>query len=144
MRLSAKINEKSAQRMGARTFLSAATQDRAEVRKITGSLTRSRRAADRNVRAPVRCAEIHPCTTLTNAVGNMTGVVPGSSCMWMTYFMPPGNPSALNIGDTLKVTMTFSNLGVSVNGNSTTGLRIGLFNYSAGGTRISADGFSTS
>src|SRR5262245_23155054 len=63
--------------------------------------------------------------SFTNVVGSMTWLVPGSSCMGMTYFMPPGNPSALNIGDTLKVTVTFSNIGVSLNGNATTGLRIG-------------------
>jgi hypothetical protein len=80
----------------------------------------------------------------TNTIGALNGVVPTSSCMWMTYFMPPGNPSALNIGDTLKVTMVFTNIGVSVNGNATTGIRLGLFNYSAGGTRITADGFGTS
>jgi hypothetical protein len=87
---------------------------------------------------------VNSAATLTNAVGNMTGVVPAtSSCMWMTYFMPPGNPSALNIGDTIKITMTFSNIGISLNGNTTAGFRLGLFNYAAGGTRVTADGFST-
>ena len=79
---------------------------------------------------------------LTNAVGNMTWVVPASSCMGLTYFMPQGNPSALKIGDTLKVTLTYSNIGVNAN-NTAGGLRFGLYNYAAGGTRITADGFST-
>src|SRR5262245_18524056 len=50
---------------------------------------------------------------LTNAVGNMTWVVPASSCMGLTYFMTVGNPSGLAIGDTLKVSLTFSNIGVN-------------------------------
>src|SRR5437763_13127117 len=58
-----------------------------------------------------------PTATLTNAVGSMTGNPQGSSCEWMTYFMPPGNPSGLSVGDTLKVTMSFSNTDVSLNGN---------------------------
>src|SRR5262245_28868452 len=80
--------------------------------------------------------------TITNAVGNMTFVIPTSSAQGMTYFMPVGNPSALNIGDTLKLTVTFSNIGVNPN-NTGQNLRMGLFNYSAGGTRVTADGFST-
>lgn len=77
--------------------------------------------------------------TLTNAVGSMTGNPQGSSCEWITYFMPAGNPSGLHVGDTLKVTMNFSNLDVNLNGNNTSGLRFGIFNYSAGASRVSAD-----
>src|SRR5690348_7185324 len=76
--------------------------------------------------------------TLTNAVGNMTWVVPASSCMGMTYFMPVGNPSALNIGDTLKLTVTFSNIGVNPN-NSGVNLKVGMYSYSQGGVRVTAD-----
>ena len=82
-------------------------------------------------------------STLTNDVGHMTGSPPTSSCMWMTYFMPPGVPSALAIGDTLTVTMVFTPYGVSPNGNAGANFRIGFFNYSAGGTRVTGDGFST-
>jgi hypothetical protein len=62
--------------------------------------------------------------------------------MGLTYFMPVGNPSALNIGDTLKVTLTFSNIGVNVV-NSGFNIRFGVYNYSAGGTRAT-DFISTS
>ncbi|HYV27259.1 MAG TPA: hypothetical protein VFA77_06980, partial [Candidatus Eisenbacteria bacterium] len=72
----------------------------------------------------------------------MTWNVPGSSCMGLTYFMPVGNPSGLAIGDTLKLSLTFSNIGVNVQ-NSGFNIRFGVYNYSAGGVRAT-DFISTS
>jgi hypothetical protein len=84
---------------------------------------------------------------LTNAPGggSMTGVVPlTGSALWLTYFTPAGTPSTLGIGETIKITMVFTPSNVCTAPTTSRALRIGLYNFSDGGTRITADGVSTS
>jgi hypothetical protein len=78
---------------------------------------------------------------LYSSVGSLTGVLEGSSRLWLTYFTD-GEPFALADDETLRVSVTFTPQGVNA-GNSNYGLRVGLFNY-ADGTRVPADGMSSS
>lgn len=80
--------------------------------------------------------------SLTAAVGSMTGAIPSGSVQWMTYYTAAGSPATLNVGDTLKATAIFTPNGVAAL-NANRGLRIGLFNFASGGTRVSANGYST-
>jgi hypothetical protein len=83
---------------------------------------------------------------LTNAPGggSMTAVVPATSALWLTYFTASGTPSTLNVGDTIKVTMVFTPTNVTPTPSATRGFRVGLYNFAEGGTRVAADGVSTS
>jgi hypothetical protein len=67
-----------------------------------------------------------------------------SSRMWITHFSPPGIPTELGIGDTLRLTLNFVPRGVTTSNTTSRGFRIGLFNFSEPtAARVSADGFST-
>jgi hypothetical protein len=85
--------------------------------------------------------------TLTAAPdgGSMIGTVaPTSASQWQTYFTPPENPVILNVGDMIKLTMVFTPSNVASGTPPTSrGLRLGLFNFSDGGTRVASDTFST-
>jgi hypothetical protein len=82
-------------------------------------------------------------STLTPAVGSMAGTVAAaSSSTWWTYFTPAGSPASLAIGETLKVTLSFTPTGV-VSSNANRGLRFGVFDYT-GGTPRTTDGGSPS
>jgi hypothetical protein len=79
---------------------------------------------------------------LTATAGELTGVLDGSSRLWITYFTN-GEPITLAEGETLRVTLRWVADGVNV-GNANRGLRVGLFNYGAGGSRVFEDGISSS
>ena len=72
----------------------------------------------------------------TNALTATASTI--TSRTWWTYFTTnAANPVALEIGDTLKITLAFTSSNVvALNGNY--GLRAGLFNYT-GGTRTTTD-----
>ncbi|MEW6157072.1 MAG: PEP-CTERM sorting domain-containing protein [Verrucomicrobiota bacterium] len=80
--------------------------------------------------------------SLTAAVGSMTGAVPSGSVLWMTFFTPTGTPASLGVGEKLTATAVFTPTAVGAQ-NTSRGLRIGLYNFSNGGARVAADGFST-
>jgi len=82
-------------------------------------------------------------STLTSVPGSMTASIGTSSALWLTYFTAEGTPSMLGLGETLELTTVFTPGTVSP-ASTSRGLRIGLYNYAAGGTRVAADGFSTS
>ena len=87
--------------------------------------------------------------TLSVSTNSLTGNVlvfetNTSSRLWITHFTPAGAPAELGLGETLKITLSFTATGVTTNPATTRGLRIGLFNFSeTGAARVSADGFST-
>lgn len=73
--------------------------------------------------------------------GNMVGSnVTGSASLWLGYFTNTNDPPVhLGIGRTLKVTLPFTlNSFNSFTNNA--GLRIGVFDYFDGGTRLTEDG----
>jgi hypothetical protein len=74
--------------------------------------------------------------SLSSAVGMMTGATTTSSRQWLTHFTPTTPLSLANIGDAIKISLTFIPTTVSANGNRN--MRFGLFNYS-GGTRLTGD-----
>lgn len=79
--------------------------------------------------------------SLAATTGTMTGTPATSNRTWWTYFTAtPTVPAQLSVGQTLKVTLKFIPTGVN-NSNTGTGLRIGLYNHSAG-TRTTSDGDS--
>ncbi|MES2920362.1 MAG: immunoglobulin domain-containing protein [Verrucomicrobiota bacterium] len=80
--------------------------------------------------------------SLTAAAGSLTGTTAsGSSRSWWTHFTEnPAVPVSLLQGETLKVTLRFTPVGVNAT-NSSRALRIGLFDFS-GGTRTTADNSS--
>ena len=80
--------------------------------------------------------------SLTAAPGSMTAAIPSGSSLWAAFFTPAGSPASLAVGETLTARAVFTPAGVAAN-NTSRGLRIGLYNFSDGGTRMSADGFST-
>jgi len=65
----------------------------------------------------------------------------GSSTLWVGYFTEDTNlPVHLEVGKMLKATIRFKASGVSpADGN----LRVGLFDYADGGTRLDRDGFGS-
>lgn len=64
---------------------------------------------------------------------------PGSSSLWLAYFTPTNNlPVHLGVGNTIKVTFPFIPNSFNSHTNNES-LRIGLFDYADGGTRIIAD-----
>jgi hypothetical protein len=76
---------------------------------------------------------------------SMTGLtLAGSSVLWVGYFTDdlamPQLPVHLDVGNSLKVTLSFTPLEVAVDAQN---LRLGLFDYADGGTRIAADGFGS-
>jgi len=87
--------------------------------------------------------------TLSSAIGTLTGNVRmfetnTGSRLWISHFTPAGAPVELALGETLKITATFSAANITTSPATSRGLRIGLFNFSEpGATRVSADGFST-
>jgi hypothetical protein len=87
--------------------------------------------------------------TLSASVGALTGNVRMfetnvASRLWITHFTEAGSPVELGLGDTLKVSLTFTATNVTTSSTTSRGLRIGLFNFSEpGAARVSADGFST-
>jgi hypothetical protein len=71
----------------------------------------------------------------------MTAAIPGGSLTFLTYFAPDGTPVNLaNTGDELKITWTFTPLGLNANNTSQ------AFNFGTVDTPtaalVSADGFS--
>lgn len=73
--------------------------------------------------------------------GNLVGTPnPGASSLWLGYFTDTNKPPVhLNVGRAIKVTLPFTpNSFGSFTNNA--GLRIGLFDYYDGATRITADG----
>ncbi len=63
----------------------------------------------------------------------------GSSSLWLAYFTPTNDlPVHLAVGNTMVVTMPFTPSSFSSHTNNAS-LRIGLFDYADGGTRIVAD-----
>lgn len=85
-------------------------------------------------------------SAITNAlIGNVRMFETNtSSRLWLTYFTPAGSPAELALGETLRVSVTFSASKVTLAPEISRGLRIGLFNFSEpGSTRVSDDGFST-
>jgi len=84
-------------------------------------------------------------TSLTAGTGYMLGTNLTSSRLWLTYFTAnAASPVSLASGQTLKVTLTFTPTTVSTAPSSSTTMRIGLFDYADGGTRVAADTFSSS
>lgn len=70
-----------------------------------------------------------------------------SARLWVGYFTDdPASPVELAEGQLIKVTLVFTPTNVAQWTGSGTqrGLRFGLFNYADGGTRLSADTFSSS
>lgn len=81
-------------------------------------------------------------SSLTAVPGTMTGTDGTGSVEWQTYFTPSA-AQQLNVGDTLQVGVTMNFVGVNTGGASTSrGVRIGLYDFS-GGTRLTADSYST-
>lgn len=71
--------------------------------------------------------------------GYMQGIpLSGSSSLWLGYFTPT-NPVHLDIGRAMKITLPFTADGFTAHTNNSS-LRVGVFDYADGGTRISADG----
>ena len=91
-------------------------------------------------------ASTTPSLTTPPGGGSMIGTVPPTNAaLWLTYFTPPGTPATLFVGDTLKATLVFTPDNVATGTPPTSrGLRIGLFNYADGGTRVAGDTFSAS
>jgi hypothetical protein len=87
--------------------------------------------------------------TLSAFTGSLMGSVRifetnASSRLWITHFTPAGAPVELGLGDTLKISATFTVSNVTTTPGTSRGLRIGLFNFSEpGAARVTADGFST-
>lgn len=79
---------------------------------------------------------------LTATTGSMTATIGTGSAQWVTFFTAVGAPASLGVGQTLTATAVFTPAGVGAN-NTSRGLRLGLYNFSSGGTRMTADGFST-
>jgi hypothetical protein len=73
--------------------------------------------------------------------GNMVGTpAPGSSRLWLGYFSDTNQPPVhLAVGRGIKVTLPFTPNSFSAHTNNA-GLRIGLFDYYDGATRIMQDG----
>ena len=66
--------------------------------------------------------------------------LPGSSSLWLGYFTDSdAGPVHLSVGRTLKITFPFTPNSFNAFTNNA-GLRIGLFDYHDGGTRLAADG----
>jgi hypothetical protein len=64
----------------------------------------------------------------------------GSSSLWLGYFLETNTPPIhLDIGRAIKVTLPFTPNSFSAFTNNA-GLRIGLFDYADGGTRLTGDG----
>jgi hypothetical protein len=85
--------------------------------------------------------------SLTAYPGLLVGENITGSRLWLGYFTEdPILPVDLAVGTAIKVTMDFTptNVATWVEGETQRGLRVGLFDYADGGTRIAADGFSTS
>jgi hypothetical protein len=84
-------------------------------------------------------------SSLLAAAGSMTGSLTTSSRLWLTYFTASAtSPVHLTTGQTLKVSLTFTPGNVSTAPTNTITLRLGLFDYADGGTRVAADTFSSS
>jgi hypothetical protein len=87
---------------------------------------------------PTLSAATNALTALVRVDANV------SSRLWITHFTPAGSPATLNLGDTLKLTLSFVPRNVTLSSTTSRGLRIGLFNFSEpGAARVIADGFST-
>ena len=73
--------------------------------------------------------------------GNMVGTpLSGSSSLWLGYFTDEGQlPVHLDVGRAIKVTLPFQPNSFSSHTNNA-GLRLGLFDYFDGGTRLTIDG----
>jgi hypothetical protein len=80
--------------------------------------------------------------SLTAAPGSMTGAIPTGSVLWTTFFAPAGSPVTLAVGDVLTAKVVFTPTVVGAL-NTSRGLRLGLYNFANGGTRMTADGYST-
>lgn len=79
--------------------------------------------------------------------GDLVGLpASGSSRLWVGYFTDdqtlPVLPVHLAVGRSIKATLVFTAYGITTTPSSS--LRIGLFDYADGGTRVSADNFSGS
>ncbi len=72
--------------------------------------------------------------------GSVTGIMEGSSRMWLTYFTD-SMPLPVEAGEWLRVTTVFVPEGVNA-GNPNRGFRVGLFNYGEG-MRVEEDGYSS-
>jgi len=80
-------------------------------------------------------------SSLTAAEGVMTGTAATSSRSWWTYFTTnAANPVRLVEGDTLKLTLAFTPVGINAN-NSSYSFRLGVYDFSSG-SRTTADGNS--
>lgn len=73
--------------------------------------------------------------------GNLVGTtVAGVSSLWLGYFVETNQPPVhLAVGRTLLVRLPFIANSYSLHTNNS-GLRLGLFDYADGGTRVTADG----
>ena len=72
---------------------------------------------------------------------SMIGTVPASSVNWVGYFTDDSVtnlPVHLEVGRALKATLVFNGTGITASNGS---VRIGLFDYAEGATRLTADGF---
>jgi hypothetical protein len=76
-----------------------------------------------------------------NQGGNMLGTpITNSSSLWLGYFTTNGSlPVHLAVGKAIKVTLPFTVNGYTFHLNNSS-LRIGLFDYYDGGTRVTIDG----
>jgi hypothetical protein len=87
--------------------------------------------------------------SLTALPGALLGTVRlfetnAGSRLWITHFTPAGAPAELAVGDTLRISTTFTVSNVTMAPGTGRGLRIGLFNFSEpGAARVTGDGFST-
>ena len=79
-------------------------------------------------------------SSLTATTGAMTLAMGTSAILGVTYFTPTASPAALNVGDTLVATITFTFNGVAPL-NSSQGFRLAVCDF--GANRVSAD-FSSS
>jgi Invasin, domain 3 len=84
-------------------------------------------------------------SSLTAATGSMSGSPSStSSRLWLTYYTSSATaPASLAPGQTLKLSLTFNATGIIATTTNTTTVRLGLFNYAAGATRVAADAFSS-
>ncbi|MCC5805206.1 MAG: hypothetical protein JJU00_02655 [Opitutales bacterium] len=73
--------------------------------------------------------------------GSVTGLMEGSSRLWMTYFTN-SMPLPVEVGEWLRVTTVFVPEGVNA-GNPNRGFRVGLFNYGEG-MRVDEEPISSS
>lgn len=79
--------------------------------------------------------------SLDAQTGDLVAIpLPGSSSLWLAYFTEDlTSPVHLAVGNSIRVTLPFTLSGNIVGTDAGSSLRLGLFDYADGGTRLIAD-----